>query len=80
MSITKVWEVVMYGFEEMWPKGRTELDGRNMGDVWKHSALPDDGSGWSQLVPFHKLCQWMTYSIMDSLQVAFSCEEEGGYF
>ncbi|CAM9180845.1 unnamed protein product [Scytosiphon promiscuus] len=70
VSITKVWEVVMYGFEAMWPKGRTELDGRSMGDVWEHSALPDDGSGWSKLVPFHKLSQWMTYSLMEPLQQA----------
>lgn len=69
VSITKVWEVVMYGFEAMWPAGRTELDGRNMGDVWEHSALTDDGSGWSKLVPFHKLSQWMTYSLMEPLQV-----------
>lgn len=69
VSITKVWEVVMYGFEAMWPAGRTELDGRSMGDVWAHSALPDDGSGWSTLVPFHKLSQWMTYSLMEPLQV-----------
>lgn len=59
----------MYGFEAMWPKGRTELDGCNMGDVWEHSALPDDGSGCSKLVPFHKLSQWMTYSLMEPLQV-----------
>lgn len=59
----------MYGFEAMWPAGRTELDGRSMGDVWEHSALPDDGSGWSNLVPFHKLSQWMTYSLMEPLQV-----------
>lgn len=59
----------MYGFEAMWPKGRTELDGRSMGDVWKHPLLADDGSGWSQLVPFHKLSQWLTYSLMEPLQV-----------
>ncbi|CAN0018382.1 unnamed protein product [Ectocarpus sp. 4 AP-2014] len=70
VSITKVWEVVMYGLEAMWPAGRTELDGRSMGDVWEHSALPDDGSGWSNLVPFHKLSQWMTYSLMEPLQQA----------
>ncbi|CAM9784869.1 unnamed protein product, partial [Choristocarpus tenellus] len=26
VSITKVWEVVMYGYEAMWPAGRTTLD------------------------------------------------------
>lgn len=59
----------MYGFDAMWPAGRTELDGKSMGDVWEHSALPDDGTGSSQLVPFHKLSQWMTYSLMEPLQV-----------
>ncbi|CAM9237566.1 unnamed protein product [Discosporangium mesarthrocarpum] len=70
ISISKVWEVVMYGYESMWPGGRTVVDGRGMGDVWKHSALPNDGSGWSQLVPFHKLSQWMTYSLMEPLKDA----------
>ena len=69
VSITKVWDVVMYGFEAMWPAGRTQVDGRNMGDVWEHSALPSDGGGCSNLVPFHKLSQWMTYSLMEPLQV-----------
>lgn len=59
----------MYGFEAMWPKGRTELDGSSMGDVWEHSVLPDDGSGCPKFIPFHKLSQWMTYSLMEPLQV-----------
>ena len=42
----------------------------NLGDVWPHSALgatdhPDS------LVPFHKLSQWLTYSLLEPL-------EEGG--
>jgi hypothetical protein len=47
---------------EIWP-GRVELNGVNLGDVWSHPQLPDDG-----LVPFHKLSQWLTYSLLEPLQ------------
>lgn len=70
VSVSALWEVVVYGLESIWPAGRTNIEGRSMGDVWRHSSLPDDGSGWSQLVPFHKLSQWMTYSLMEPLQGA----------
>ncbi len=36
VSIEQLWEVIIYGFEGIWPTGRTILDGRNMGDVWHH--------------------------------------------
>lgn len=42
----------------IWP-GRESLDGVNLGDVWKHSRLG--------LVAFHKLSQWMTYSLIEPL-------------
>lgn len=45
----------------IWP-GRLEKDGINLGDVWRHSHF--------DLVPFHKLSQWMTYSLMEPLMDA----------
>ncbi len=36
VSVEHLWEVIIYGFEGIWPMGRTILDGRNMGDVWHH--------------------------------------------
>ncbi|MEL6246852.1 MAG: URC4/urg3 family protein [Cyanobacteria bacterium J06648_16] len=56
---------VLQGFGSIWP-GRTTLDGVNLGDVWPHPALPDDAPG-SNLVPFHKLSQWLTYSLVEPL-------------
>ncbi|CAM9628424.1 unnamed protein product [Chrysoparadoxa australica] len=70
VSIKVLWEVIMYGYASLWPAGRTVVEGCSMGDTWRHQALPDDGSGWSQLIPFHKLSQWMTYSLMEPLQEA----------
>jgi hypothetical protein len=45
----------------IWP-GRLVLDGVPLGDCWRHSAIP--GSG---LVPFHKLSQWLAYSLVEPL-------------
>ncbi len=48
----------------IWP-GRKILGGFNLGDVWLHPALDDDG-----LIPFHQLVQWLTYSLVDPLEAA----------
>jgi hypothetical protein len=66
ISATQVFAAVLTGFSEIWA-GRVKLAGVNLGDVWPHSSLPDTGLG-SQLVPFHKLSQWLTYSLLEPLQ------------
>ena len=38
---------------------------RPLGDCGRHRAVPGDG-----LVPFHKLSQWLTYSLVEPLQEA----------
>jgi hypothetical protein len=45
------------------------LNGVNLGDVWSHSllGLKDD---FNSLVPFHKLSQWMTYSLIEPIEEA----------
>jgi len=37
------------------------------GDIWAHSKLKISGKPGSDLVPFHKLTQWLTYSIIDTV-------------
>lgn len=61
-----VLEAVLEGLGEIWA-GRLRLAGVNLGDVWGHPALPADDLT-SQLVPFHKLSQWLTYSLLEPLQ------------
>jgi hypothetical protein len=43
------------------------LAGINLGDVWIHPALTGDDPS-AQYVPFHKLSQWLTYSLLEPLQ------------
>ncbi|EWM21139.1 Protein of unknown function DUF1688 [Nannochloropsis gaditana] len=84
VPVHDLWRVVMDGLESIWPAGRTSVGGRPMGDVWPHSALAlggkvaeegDGGLGEEKeagacLVPFHKLSQWLTYSLMEPLAEA----------
>lgn len=59
---------VLESFGAIWP-GRTVIASANMGDVWPHPMLPETGPG-TNLVPFHKLSQWLTYSLVEPLAVA----------
>jgi hypothetical protein len=59
---------VLEGFAEIWP-GRIELAGVNLGDVGRHPAAGGDGLT-AGLVPFHKLSQWLAYSLVEPLEDA----------
>jgi hypothetical protein len=56
------------GFETIWP-GRIIVQGRNLGDVWMHRALEFDDET-NHLMPFHKLSQWLTYSLLEPFEWA----------
>ncbi len=59
---------VLRSLGTIWP-GRIALDGVSLGDVWRHSALVRDDATHG-LVPFHKLSQWLTYSLVEPMQDA----------
>ncbi len=69
LSAPTILQTILLGLGPIWP-GRVELAGVNLGDVWPHPQLPtptsDQGPG-SNLVPFHKLSQWLTYSLLEPL-------------
>jgi hypothetical protein len=50
---------VLRAFAPIWP-GRLLLDGVPLGDCGRHAAIPGDG-----IVPFHKLSQWLVYSLIE---------------
>lgn len=51
---------VLDGLGEIWP-GRVKVAGVNLGDIWSYSKVPGG------LAAFHKLSQWMTYSLIEPL-------------
>ena len=52
----------------IWP-GRLTLDGVSLGDTWRHPAI-ERGDETDGLMPFHKLSQWLAYSLIEPLQTA----------
>ena len=57
-------QTLLRAFGPIWP-GRISLEGVPLGDCGRHSGVPGDG-----LVPFHKLSQWLAYSLVEPLQDA----------
>lgn len=66
LSATTVFQAVLDGLGDIWP-GRVAIAGVNLGDTWFHPLLSATGPG-GDLVPFHKLSQWLTYSLLEPLQ------------
>ncbi len=60
--------LVLDALGAIWP-GRLTLDGSPLGDVWKHPAAGGEGASRG-LMPFHKLSQWLSYSLLHPLEVA----------
>ncbi len=54
---------VLDGLGEIWP-GRVKIGGVNLGDAWTYEKVPGG------LAVFHKLSQWMTYSLIEPLMEA----------
>ncbi|MBU0890838.1 MAG: URC4/urg3 family protein, partial [Gammaproteobacteria bacterium] len=52
----------------IWPSGHT-LGDKPLGDCWPHPAVtgPEGSEGW---MPFHKLSQWLTYSLLEPFEWA----------
>lgn len=71
----------MNGLGSVWPATRTKINGVSLGDAWPCSAMPSGSIAqpWENVVPFHKLTQWLCYSLMEPmsrlLQIRFAGTE-----
>ncbi len=63
ISVVEILKAIQKSLGEIWP-GRVKIQNFNLGDVWPYSPL---GEGLNSLVPFHKLSQWLSYSLLDPL-------------
>jgi hypothetical protein len=68
LPATAILAVLLEAFTPIWPS-RLDIAGHRLGDVWRHPAARTrdltDG-----LVPFHKLSQWLAYSLVEPLEEA----------
>ncbi|KAF2153558.1 hypothetical protein K461DRAFT_224878 [Myriangium duriaei CBS 260.36] len=62
IPLPTLWTVLMDGFGPIWPATRTQVDGQSLGDAWPCECIP--GTGNETILPFHKLTQWLCYSLM----------------
>jgi hypothetical protein len=60
--------LVLDGFSSIWPSGLT-VDGVALGDAGRHPAAHTQDRSDS-IVPFHKLSQWLTYSLIEPIEQA----------
>ena len=58
----EILKAVLDGLGPIWP-GRLSSNGTHLGDIWKHEKT-------GELVAFHKLSQWMTYSLIEPIEQA----------
>ena len=63
-----LWNVLMSGLAPIWPSTRTSINGSSLGDAWPCQAMPQTTEDWESILPFHKLTQWLTYSLMQPMQ------------
>lgn len=53
----------------IWPPTRTRINNVSLGDAWPLSIMPSHPSApWESIVPFHKLTQWLCYTLMVPMQ------------
>lgn len=67
---------ILISLSDIWPSGNA-IGPVALGDCWRHSAVRETGQaavdgngltdGW---MPFHKLSQWMTYSLLEPFEWA----------
>mmetsp|Transcript_48980 Transcript_48980/g.137104 ORF Transcript_48980/g.137104 Transcript_48980/m.137104 type:complete len:816 (+) Transcript_48980:59-2506(+) len=74
VTLGHLWKVCSEGLYSMWP---LQPNGVLRGDVWAHSKLKVSGKPGSDLVPFHKLTQWLVYSLIDVLDTSLGLKVLG---
>ncbi|KAL9598642.1 MAG: hypothetical protein Q9219_004388 [cf. Caloplaca sp. 3 TL-2023] len=64
--IPTLWSVLTDGLAGIWPATRTQIAGISLGDAWPCTSMSSTPSAqpWESIVPFHKLTQWLCYSLM----------------
>ena len=62
-------KIVLLAYGDIWPS-RHSLDQQSLGDAWPHPLLAKEVDEAHRFVVFHKLSQWLTYSLMEPLQDA----------
>ncbi|KAJ3491986.1 hypothetical protein NLI96_g321 [Meripilus lineatus] len=78
VHISSLWGALIEGLAPIWPKTRSSLGGIPLGDVWPCDALKSSTvNEGDELVPFHKLTGWITYSLVEPIEKILGWRFEG---
>jgi hypothetical protein len=68
IKVEYIFQAILNAFSGLWPN-TLSFHGCSLGDVGKHSALKSSDFS-SEFIPFHKLSQWLAYSLIEPLEQA----------
>ncbi|KAF2851913.1 DUF1688-domain-containing protein [Plenodomus tracheiphilus IPT5] len=73
LDVLVFWDILQTLLIPCWPKDRTSVNGKPIGDAWPLSTLKTISSSTTAdetdfIQPFHKLTQWLAYSLMVPFQ------------
>ncbi len=68
LEAPRILEALLLHLGTIWPS-RLTLAGVPLGDTWRHPAI-ERADATNGCVPFHKLSQWLSYSLIEPLQWA----------
>lgn len=80
IDVLILWDVLQSVLVPIWPKDRLTVGGKPVGDAWPLSILQEQaksslsGDSTAGIQPFHKLTQWLTYSLMVPFQRVLEME------
>jgi hypothetical protein len=85
IAIDTLWHLVIHGFGTVWPPTRTKIGNVCLGDVWPCDALKHldqtliggTAAEHRHLIPFHKLSQWLSYSLMEPMETLLNVKFDG---
>jgi hypothetical protein len=68
VQAAQILRALLDAFSTIWPSGQ-QFEGTPIGDAWPHPLAGGTGTsaGW---VPFHKLSQWLSYSLLEPFEWA----------
>ncbi len=67
-EVQDILNAVLEGLSDIWP-GRLSSGKLNLGDMWLYQSFGNQDD-FKNLVPFHKLSQWLTYSLVAPIEEA----------
>ncbi|MDA8792527.1 URC4/urg3 family protein [Bacteriovoracaceae bacterium] len=62
VDLKDVLQTLIYYFNDIWPS-RYNLQNTNLGDCWFYPYNNEDQNDPQNYIPFHKLFQWLSYSL-----------------